>query len=299
VRPASAAVGRRVAVIFDVGELGMRVAVTGASGRIGRDVVEQGLELGHEVVAIDRLGPGRDVERRPGVRPVTVDVTDYDALRAALAGCDALIHLAAIIGPGRHPDHVVHDQNVLGSYHALRAAVDVGIRRICQASSVNAIGGRFSRVARYDYFPVDECHPTYAEDPYSLSKWCGEQQADAIARRFNDVTISSLRLHGIVTDRSEATAWNEAMPDAVARQLWGYTSRDAAVRACLGAIAADFGGHETMFIVAPDTMSDVPSAELHARHYPEVPVRGDLDGHRAFFDASRAADLLGWAHDEP
>jgi nucleoside-diphosphate-sugar epimerase len=276
----------------------MKVAVTGANGRIGRDLVERARSHGHDVVAIDRRSPDAPVDHQPGIRSVTVDVTDYDALRAALTGCDALVHLAAITGPGHHPDHVVHDQNVLGSYHALRAAVDVGIRRICQASSVNAIGGRFSRIARYDYFPVDERHPTYAEDPYSLSKWCCEQQADAIARRFDDVTISSLRLHGIVTDRSEATDWNERIPDAVVRQLWGYTTRDAAVRACLAAIAADFRGHETMYIVSPDTMSDVVSLDLHARHYPEVPVRGDLGGHRAFFDGRKATDLLDWTHDE-
>lgn len=276
----------------------MKVAVTGANGRIGRDVVERARAEGHEVVAIDRCRPDLDVEPQPGISVVAADVTDYDALRAALDGCDALVHLAAITGPGHVPDHVVHDQNVVGSYHALRAAVDVGIRRICQASSVNAIGGRFSRVARYDYFPVDEDHPTYAEDPYSLSKWCCEQQADAIARRFGDVTISSLRLHGIVTDRWEATAWSDTMPDAVVRQLWGYTTRDAATRACLAAIAADFRGHEAMYVVAPDTMSDVPSRELHARHYPEVPIRGDLGGCRAFFDGRKATELLDWTHDE-
>lgn len=277
----------------------MKLAVTGATGRIGRDLVERAQAVGHEVVAIDRRTPDPAVGPLPGVRAVTLDVADYDALRAALEGCDALVHLAAITGPDHHPDHVVHGQNVLGSYHALRAAVDVGIRRICQASSVNAIGGRFSRTARYDYFPVDEQHPTHAEDPYSLSKWICEQQADAIARRYDDVTISSLRLHGIVADRFEAVRWNAAMPDAVVRQLWGYTGREAAVQACLAAVAADFGGHEVMYIAAPDTMSEVPSLELHARHYPSVPLVGDLDGHRGFFDVTKARTLLGWTHETP
>jgi hypothetical protein len=40
------------------------------------------------------------------------------------------------------------------------------------------------------------------------------------------------------------------------------------------------------------------SLDLHARHYPEVPVRGDLGGHRAFFDGRKANDLLDWTHDE-
>lgn len=272
----------------------MRIAVTGANGRIGRAVVAHALAGGNTVVAIDRSDP-RD---RPGVEASSVDVTDHDALRSAIDGCDALIHLAAITGPGHLPDHVVHDQNVLGSYHALRAAADVGLRAVCQASSVNAIGGRFSRVARYDYFPVDEAHPCYAEDPYSLSKWICEQQADAIARRFDGMTISSLRLHGVVPDRGDAVPWNDAIPDAVARQLWGYTTVDAAARACLAALDADFVGHEVFYVVAPDTMTDVASLDLRAAHYPDVPVRGDLSGHRSFFDTSKATALLGWRHDE-
>jgi UDP-glucose 4-epimerase len=277
-------------------EARMRIAVTGAHGRIGRAVVDLAIASGHTVLALDRH---RDGAARPGVEEVCVDVTDHDALEAALAGCDALVHLAAITGPGHVPDHVVHDQNVTGSYHAMRAAAEVGIRRICQASSVNAIGGRFSRVARYDYFPVDEAHPTYAEDPYSLSKWLGEQQADAIVRRFEDMSIASLRLHGVVPDRADAVPWSDTMPDAVARQLWGYTRRDAAARACLAGITADFTGHEVCYVVAPDTMSDVPSRELRDRHYPDVPIRGDLSGHRGFFDCNKAARVLGWTHDTP
>ncbi len=273
----------------------MKIAVTGAGGRIGRAVVAGAVTAGHEVVAIDRRfddeADGDDVVR------VVVDVTEYEAFEPALAGCDALIHLAAITGPGRHPDHVVHDRNVLGSYHALRGAAEVGIRRICQASSVNAIGGRFSRTARYDYFPVDELHPTHAEDPYSLSKWICEQQADALARRFEGTSIVSLRLHGVVTDRSDAVPWGERMPDAVARQLWGYTTLGGTVRACLAAVDADVGGHEVCYVVAPDTMSDTPSLELRERHYPDVPVLGDLSGRRSFFDCRKARDLLGWEHD--
>lgn len=274
----------------------MRIAVTGAQGRIGRAVVELAVASGHTVLALDRHVTGAPQQ---GVEEAVVDVTDYGALEGALAGYDALVHLAAITGPGHVPDHVVHDQNVLGSYHALRAAAEVGIRHICQASSVNAIGGRFSRVARYDYFPVDEAHPTHAEDPYSLSKWIAEQQADALVRRFEDVSVASLRLHGVVADRADAVPWTDVMPDAVARQLWGYTHREAAARACLAGVTADFEGHEVCYVVAPDTMTDVPSLELRDRHYPDVPVCGDLSGRRSFFDCSKAARVLGWVHDTP
>jgi len=228
---------------------------------------------------------------------VQLDTTDYDAFEKALAGCDALIHLAAIPGPHHYPDHVVHNNNVVSSYNALRAAAALGIHRVCQASSINAIGGVYSRWPKYDYFPVDEEHPTYNEDPYSLSKWICEMQADSIVRRFEDMKIASLRLHGVVSERKISERWQKSS-DTVARHLWGYTLSSATARACLLSLTADFEGHEPFYIVAPDTMMDVPSLELKERYFPDVEVRGDLSGNRGFFDCSKAERLLGWRHEK-
>ena len=145
----------------------MRIAITGGSGRIGRAVVELALSQGHEVVSIDRALPPDDMVET-GVTFVQADMMQYADVEPALHGCDALVHLAAIPSPLRHPEHEVHNNNVVGSYNAMRAAAEHGIARVCQASSINAIGGYYSRRPRYDYFPVDEEHPTYNEDPYSL-----------------------------------------------------------------------------------------------------------------------------------
>jgi UDP-glucose 4-epimerase len=62
-------------------------------------------------------------------------------------------------------------------------------------------------------------------------------------------------------------------------------------------VTADFTGHHAFYIVAPETMVDTPSLELHRRHYPDVPLRGDLSGNRGFFDCTRAEEILGWRHD--
>lgn len=269
----------------------MKIAITGAMGWVGRAVADRAIAEGHTVVSIDhaRASPA-------AARHLQVDLTNYAATERALTGCDAVIHLAAINGPGRHPDHVIHDNNVLASYHVLLAAAQLGIRRVCQASSVNAIGGRFSVSPRFDYFPVDELHPAYVEDPYSLSKAICEQQAGAIARR-HGVTIASLRLHGVVSDRTEAAHWTELIGDAVVRQLWGYTRRNAAASAFLLGVTASFDGHEAFNVVAPDTMVDTPSSELAATWYPDVPLHGVLTGNNGFYDCSKAQALLGWTHD--
>jgi UDP-glucose 4-epimerase len=207
--------------------------------------------------------------------------------------------MAAIPAPGRHPDHEVHNNNVVGSYNAMRAAVEVGISRICQASSVNATGLAYSRWPRFDYFPLDEEHPTYNEDPYSLSKWICEEQGDSLARRYQNLTISSMRFHWVIPDRATAVqAAGYSQTDAAAKNLWAYTRSDSAARACLLSLTADFKGHEVFYIAAPDTMSDTPSLELKQKYFPDVPLRGELGDHQSFFNSSKAERLLGWKHDQ-
>lgn len=273
----------------------MRVAVTGGSGRLGRAVIAAGIERGHTLVHIDRVPPPTGTDH-PAVVYVSADVADYGALEAAIQGCDALIHLAALTAPGLEADPEKHHINVMASYNALQAAAAVGITRVCLASSVNAIGHEFSRAPRYDYFPIDEQHPARPEDAYSLSKWIGEQQADAFARRYDHLSIASLRFHWIVDNRDRAARLYKAIPARAVRTLAGYTRLDAAADACWRALAADFHGHEVFFIVAPNTALNRPSLEFAAEFHPGVPIRGDLSGQRSFFDSSKAEGLLGWKH---
>lgn len=270
------------------------IALTGGSGRIGRAIAAAALRRGHRVVSIDRAAPA---EAQENLRFVQADIGDYDALVDAFRGCDALIHMAAIPSPGHHPDHIVHNNNVTGSYNALRAAVEVGIARIVQASSVNAIGLSFSREAHFDYLPLDEAHPNYTEEPYSLSKWICEQQADTFARRYGDLRIASMRFHLVVEERAQAGAVYGFVTREASKHLWAYTLYDSAARACLLALDAPFKGHEVFYITAPDTVMDMPSLELAARFFPDVPIRGDLGGNRSFFSTAKAERLLGWRHD--
>jgi UDP-glucose 4-epimerase len=249
------------------------------------------------VVSIDRGLPPAG-ELRPGVSYLVADVRDFGATVAALRGCDAVIHLAAHRSPLHHPDTEVYVNNTAGSYHVLSAASTLGIDRVCLASSINAIGAAFSRAPRFDYFPVDEAHPSYTEDPYSLSKWVLEQQADAFARRFERMRIASLRFHWLLESRERALAVTAANPEVARRHLWAYTGLEAACRACLLAVSADFTGHQACLIVAPTTVAAEPSLELARRYYPDTPIRGELPGFAAFFDCGRAERVLGWRHDE-
>lgn len=275
----------------------MKIAVTGGNGDLGSNLIPHLLEEGHEVISIDRSIPPMQMPR-PGkfAERFVADVTDFGQVIAVLSGCDAVIHLAAHRSPRTDPAPVVYGENTIGSYNILYAAATLGIKRVCLASSINAIGGAFSRSPRYDYFPLDEKHPTYTEDPYSLSKWVLEQQADSFARRYEWMTIASLRFHWLTESRARIVELTPVVGDVVVNHLWAYTLLSDASRACLLSLTAGFSGHEAFYIVGPDAVANKPSNQLAAEHYPNATLRTEMAGNSGFFDCSKAERLLGWRH---
>src|SRR5262249_18797556 len=149
------------------------IVVTGGSGRAGRSVIPELAEAGYQV---------RNVDRRPseGARFFDADMEGLGQTLEALRGADAGGHLAAIPSPGRHPESVVFRRNVISTWNVLEAAELLGIEKLVLASSVNAVGLSYSehRIEPVS-FPVDEMQPARPEESYSVSKWVGEQMADA------------------------------------------------------------------------------------------------------------------------
>ena len=276
----------------------MKIAVTGGSGRLGKAVIEQLAQEQHEILSLDRVPPQSPVADLPRLTRLPLDLNDLNALTQALEGCQAVIHLAAFTSPYGQPPGVVYANNTLSSFNVLQAAASTGVRAVCLASSINALGGIGSKIGRFDYFPVDERHPSYNADDYSLSKYVMEAQADSFARRCPGLTISSLRMHAL-PDEPPALLDSLDGPEApVARGLWGWTLMAEAARACCLAIRASFTGHEVFFVTAPRTCSSILSAELARHAYPDVPIREVLTGHRSFYDCRKAARLLGWVHQD-
>jgi nucleoside-diphosphate-sugar epimerase len=182
----------------------VRIAITGARGLLGSALIELALRQGHSVLGLDKRGEEEVVPKRLSFE--VVDLTLAEQAVRALEGCDAVVHLAAHTSPAGLPAHEVHNDNVVSSYNVLSASAGLGVKRICQASSINAIGASFSRRPRYDYFPLDEQHPTYNEDPYSLSKWICEQQVGSLCRDYPGASIASRRFHMLVPDPGGAAS---------------------------------------------------------------------------------------------
>ncbi|MVU77558.1 NAD-dependent epimerase/dehydratase family protein [Nocardia sp. ET3-3] len=161
----------------------MRVAVTGASGFLGVNLVDRLVESRHEVVALDRKIP--DGPPREGVSWARADVLDPVRMRAALDGAEVVYHLAAVITLA-HRDDRAWKVNTQGVRTVAEAAAAAGVRRMVHCSSIHSFdqhrcGGR-----------IDESAPR-STDPglpvYDRSKWQGEVELHSVIDSGLDAVI--------------------------------------------------------------------------------------------------------------
>lgn len=159
----------------------MHILLTGSCGSLGRVTLLYLLEKGHKVTSIDLIPiPELLVSEIPetsrgNVEHVVLNLCDYNALDELfkrIPKVDGLIHLGAIPNPTQHDARQVHGDNVLGSYNVMKTAIDNGVKRITQASSVNAAGLSYTPDGRqtFDELPIDESVVLRPMDPYALSK---------------------------------------------------------------------------------------------------------------------------------
>lgn len=269
----------------------MRVAVTGASGLLGRHVVEELLGAGYDVRALDRTPP-----RARSCPFCAVDIRDLGQMCGAFAGCEAVLHLAALPSPIGHPQEEVFAINAQGTFNVLEAAALLGIRRVVTISSASALGVAYAtHPVALQYVPVDEEHPLIPQDAYGLSKLVGEEICRSFHRRTGGTAVS-LRFPMIWDSRAHPDLASARADDASKGlgTLWSYIEVRDAARACRLALEAPDLSAEALYVTAPETFMAQLSAELARRFFPTAEVRGDPDGRWSFHDCRRAARLLGF-----
>ena len=130
----------------------MRIAVTGATGMVGGQVLSAALAAGHEVLAITRPDPGyRDTTLRLGAHTVSraaAALTDSASLTQALQGCDALVHCAAVYAFGAARAAEVEQVNTDGTRTVLEAAAAAGVARAVVTTSSVTCGSSLLPRAR-------------------------------------------------------------------------------------------------------------------------------------------------------
>lgn len=185
-----------------------KILVTGADGFIGSHVVEYLTDLGYDVRAfvlynsfsswgwLDTLPP----HFRQNIDIFAGDVRDSNGVRKAMHGCDAVLHLAALIGipySYHSPDTYV-DTNIKGTLNILQAARDLNVLRVVHTSTSEVYG-----TARF--VPMTEEHPLEGQSPYSATKIGADQLALSFYRSFG-LPVSVLRPFNTYGPRQSARA---------------------------------------------------------------------------------------------
>lgn len=164
----------------------MKILVTGATGLIGRAIVEMLIHRKQEVTALVR--PHTDLGSLAGL-PLTIaygDITDRGAVARAARGVDAVIHTAAFVSLNSPRLEEMRRVNATGVENVASAAHEVGASRFVHVSSIVAVG------ASPDKTPVDETFPwpfANASVPYLITKYEAEQIAFRYNRKGLDVVV--------------------------------------------------------------------------------------------------------------
>jgi nucleoside-diphosphate-sugar epimerase len=269
-----------------------KVVVTGGSGRLGEFVIRELLAHSYEVLSLDRVPP-----REKLCMSWLADLRQPGDLFEAVRDTYGVIHLGAYQAPNLAPDGETFSNNVSATYNVLRAAADMGVKRIVLASSTAAFGFIYAKkLWAPDYLPLDEKHPSKPQDSYGLSKLVGEQIADSFVTIRPDMTISSMRFPGVnfdLTYESFRERWK--VPAARASGFWTYIDARDAATACRLALEAKFHGHEVMIASAPMSCMIQPMRGLVTKYLPAgAEIRNVFGEYWSGVDSTKAQELLGF-----
>lgn len=272
----------------------MRIAVTGGSGKLGRNVVRRLAQDGHEVLNLDRTG-----ERGRGF--VQVDLRNYGQVVDVILGLDdrhkgfdAVVHLGAIPAPGLVPDAATFENNMLSTYNVFQAARRAGIKKIVYASSETVLGLPFD--VDPPYIPVDEEYPARPESTYSMVKHLEEQMALQLTRWDPELSIVGLRFSNVMDPEDyEAFPSFDADPTLRKWNLWGYIDGRDGAQAVVRALENGRPGFEAFIVANEDTVMNRSSASLAAEVFPNVRVTKELGEHETMLSIDKAKRLLGYA----
>jgi len=269
-----------------------RGLVTGNAGKLGSRVAEYLKKAGYDVV-------GFDIKVNP-----SESLSNYELLRKRMAGCQFVVHAAAIPHPNHGAIEDYFETNVAGSFNIMRAAAVSGVKRFIYFSTVGYYGANIKGKLWPAYFPIDEVHPIASMpgraegllDSYNQSKvmteellaWYGTNRIfEAISLRLAPANKKADQYPADGSWRTDpryrrGAFWTNVDPDTVGE----------AVKCALEALGELW--YETFNICDKYAPESVNVKAFLAEEYPDVPVKCDLSDNPALITPAKAQRMLGF-----
>lgn len=194
-----------------------RVLITGAGGRIGRDLAQRLQDRYHLRLMYHSAPP----DTAPSAETVTTDIADLEAIQPALSEIDAVVHLAGEPDPLASWEAVL-EANIIGTRNVFEAARRAGVTRIVFAST-NHVMGMYDR---------DRAWPIHAEQPvrpdtlYGVSKAFGEALGRFYADQYG-IGVICLRIGWMLAEpRDDIARWMWLSPRDCAQVVWRAIESD-------------------------------------------------------------------------
>ena len=278
----------------------MKVLVTGAAGKLGSVVCSWLHAHGHDVRATDRR------HRSDLPCPLVIaDLCDDTAAYPLLEGREALVHL------GNHPNAFsapspqrVLSENTAMNVNVFRAALDLGVRRVVFASSVQVMlhmpdGLRVATPHPAPYFPLDGQAPANpGTNLYGLSKELAERVLQLHARALPELTATSLRFPWLVNEAQLERMSNGGRPAPRSQfnfgELLAYLKLSDAASLVAAVLERQQPGYHQYYPAQTLDVRGMPVAQLAREHYPHVPLRVPVDALHTLVDIGDLARDLGW-----
>ncbi len=268
-----------------------RIAVTGGTGKAGYAALVELSEHGYDVINIDTATPC------PKQNPFPyklADLCNLSEVTELLAGCESVVHMAAIPNENLHAPSKVFENNTLSTYNVFQAATSLKMKRIIWASSETVLGLSFGDTPPL-YAPIDDNHAPYPNSRYSLSKSLGEEMARQF-NRWSDIPIVGLRFTNIFRPedyKDVPSYWDDAQKRIW--NLWGYVDSRDVGQSCRVALEADVTGAPNYTIAAADSIMNRSSVSLMQECFPEIPIKKELAEFETLLSFEKAKKELGYS----